>query len=120
MRELRKLEKAVKKYEILLEEFPEEAKENKKIYIDDLENLVNFVKVYINDMSDKFKIWCDTNVAVLESPTSNMIYRIKRTMHLKIVEYYLNKFSENLSKARKLNGKLEKIQKRFQQYQYFS
>ena len=119
MREIRKLEKTVDKYEKLLLEDQEEAKQNKEIYINDLKLLIDFMEKYIEDISDKFQIWCDACVNVFDQSTNNIFLRIKRAIDMKIVNHYLNKFSKMMSKAGILQSRLKKIQKRFEQYKYF-
>ena len=120
MRELRKIEKAVKQYKMLLIRNQEEAKRNKKKYLEDLENLMKFIDVYKEDISEKFQIWCNTSVRVFESPTSNVFLEIKRNIDMKIVNHYLNKFSYSLSKVDILKRELKTIRQRFIQYQYFT
>ena len=120
MREIRKLEKAVKQYERLLIEDPNDAKENKEIYINDLKLVMDYMEDYIDDMSEKYQIWCDTSVDVFEAPTNNIFLRIKRAVDMYIVNYYLNKFSKMMSNAGILQTKLEKIKERFIQYQYLT
>ena len=120
MREIRKLEKAVREYETLLIEDPVDAKENKEIYIDDLKLVMDFMENYIDDMSEKFQMWCDTSVEVFEAPTNNIFLRIKRAVDMYIVNFYLNKFSEMMFIVGNLKTRLEKVQKRFEQYQYFT
>ena len=120
MREIRKLEKAVKEYETLLIEDPIDAKENKEIYINDLKLVMDYMEDYIDDMSEKYQIWCDTSVDVFEAPTNNIFLRIKREVDMYIVNYYLDKFSKMMSTVGELQTRLKKVQERFIQYQYFT
>lgn len=120
MREIRKLEKAVKEYEILLIEDPVDAKENKQIYMDDLEGIMEYLENYLNDLSEKYQIWCDTSVSVWEQSTNNIFLRTKRKVDMYIVNYYLDKFSKIMSQVGQLQLRFKKIQERFVQYQYFT
>ena len=119
MGELRKLEKAVNKYEEMLLKNQEEAKRNKEIYINDVKMLVDFIEEYIEDISNKLQIWCDVSVSVFDQSTNNIFLKTKRAIDMKIVNHYLNKFSKMMSKAGLLQRRLEKIQKRFEQYKCF-
>ena len=119
MRELRKVTKAVKDYEKLLTEDPQNAKTYQKEYRNDVEILVAVIQTYLNTTAEILQTWCEISVEVFDMPTNNLFQRIKRTIHMTIVNHYLNRLSLEMSKAGKLQTALTKIQTRFMQYQYF-
>ena len=97
----------------------EEAQQNKEIYINDVKMLVDFIEEYIEDISNKFQIWCDVSVSVFEQSTNNIFLKTKRAIDMEIVNHYLNKCSKMMLEAGNLKERLKKIQKRFEQYQCF-
>lgn len=119
MRELRKVTKAVKEYEKLLTEDPQNAKTYQKEYRNDVEILVAVIQTYLNTTAEILQTWCEISVEVFDMPTNNLFQRIKRAIHMAIVNHYLNRLSLEMSKAGKLQTALTKIQTRFMQYQYF-
>lgn len=120
MRELRKIQKAVKQYENLLLINQENARKYHKEYLDDIEILKEVTEVYINETSKIFQKWCDASVSVFEQPENNIFQKIKRRIEMAITNHYLNKLSYELSKVGILQRSLEKIKERFIQYKYFT
>ncbi len=116
---LREIQKAIEKYEILLQEYQEEAKKGKNDFIKDVETISEALNSYIDETAKESQIWCDTSVAVFEEKDNNFCLKIKKKVDMMIVNYYLNKLSAELSKAGLLQKRLLKIKQRFVQYQYF-
>ena len=119
MMELRKIEKAVKKYEILLLQDQENAKKHQKEYREDVEIRIAVIEAYLDDATKKLQTWCDTSVEVWDAPTNNVFQRIKRAIQMAIVNYHLNYLSGQMARAGKLQELLAKIKSRFAQFQYF-
>ncbi len=119
MREMRKVEKAVKQYEKLLLQNPQNAKEYKEDYLKDVELLIAVVETYIKDTARIFQIWCDTSVRIWAEPSNNVLQKIKRAIDMAIANYYLNRLSGEIAKAEKFKKPLKKIKGRFEQFQYF-
>lgn len=120
MRELRKIQKAVKQYENLLLVDQENARKYHKEYLKDIEILREVTKVYIEETSKIFQQWCNTSVSVFEQPENNIFQKIKRKIDMTITNHYLNKLSHELSEAGIMQRGLERIKERFVQYQYFT
>ncbi len=119
MREMRKVEKAVKEYERLLLQDPKNAKEYKEDYLKDVELLIDVVETYIEDTKKVFQTWCDTSVKVWDLPTNNVFQKIKRAISMAISNHYLNVLSKQMAKANKFQDPLALIKERFEQFQYF-
>ncbi len=119
MREMRKVEKAVKKYERLLVQNPQNAKEYKEDYLKDVELLIAVVETYIKDTAEVLQTWCDTSVKVWDLPTNNVFQKIKRAIGMAISNHYLNLLSKEMVKAGKFQEPLALIKERFEQFQYF-
>ena len=119
MRELRKIEKAVISFEKMLIEDPQKARTYKNEYKDYVETLLEVMKNYIDTTADIFETYCDSCVKVWDAPTCNLSKKIRRTIDMAIINYYLNILSLELSKAGMLQRRLIKINDRFTQLQYF-
>ncbi len=119
MREMRKVEKAVKEYEKLLTQNPQNAKEYKEDYLKDVELLIVVVETYIEHTEEVFQTWCDTSVKVWEEPTNNIFQKIKRAIGMAISNHYLNLLSKEIAKAGRFQEPLALIKGRFEQFQYF-
>ncbi len=116
---LRKFEKVIGKYEILLQKYQEEAKKEKNDFIKDVEAISEAMNSYIDETAKELQIWCDISVAVFEEKDNILCLKIKKKVDMAIVNYHLNKLSVKLSKAGLLQKRLFKIKQRFIQYQYF-
>ena len=116
---MRKVEKAVKEYEKLLLQDPQNAKRYKEEYLKDVEILIAVVETYIENTEKVFQIWCDTSVRVWEEPTNNVFQRIKRAIGMSISNHYLKFLSKQMAKADKFQKPLGLIKERFEQFQYF-
>lgn len=116
---LRKFQKTIKRYEMLLQENQEEAKKGKNDFIKDVELIKKALNKYIDETAKELQIWCDTSVAVFEKKDNRLYLKIKKKIDMAIVNHYLNKLSGYLSKAGLLQKRLLKIEQRFKQYQYF-
>lgn len=112
MFELYKIRQSIKDYECLFYEEPEVLKSDILSYSKDIESLLSFVDMYINEYSDRLVIWCDANVAVwsIENPSLWMKFRI--FFWQKIIDYQLNRISYLLSKAKIYQSILLGFQKR--------
>ena len=117
MKELRKIEKAIKEYEILISNDQKTARENCEYYIKDIESLNSFIESYLDTTVQNFQVWCDTSVSVFEEETNNVFGKIKKQIDRVITNHYLNKLSLEMSKAGILQKRLSKIKLRFIQYQ---
>ena len=120
MRELRKIQKAVKQYENLLLVNQENARKYYEEYLKDIEILREITEVYIDETSKIFQKWCDTSVSVFEQPENNIFQKIKRKIDMTITNHYLNKLSYELLEAGIMQRGLERIKERFVQYKYFT
>lgn len=120
MNELRKLEKKVNGFEVLLSKYPEEAKKNKDGYIQDLEVLIDFIDDYIKFLSEKLQEWYSVNISIFEVTTTNIFFDVSKKIDTIIVEHYLKKYSKEMLKAESLQKRLKVIEKRFMQFKYFS
>ena len=78
---------------------PEEAKKNCKSYLEDVERLQEIVNIYIEKTTELFQISCNTCVEVWTLPSNTIFARIKRSIEMKIVNHYLNRYSCELSSA---------------------
>ncbi len=119
MMELRKVKKAVEKYETLLVKDQENAKRYKNEYAKDIEILLAVVETYLNDAAKELQIWCNTMANVFQEPTNNFWQRTKRAIDMAVVNHYFNGLSKRMFQAGNLQTRLKKIQQRFVQYQYF-
>lgn len=120
MNELREIQKAVVKYENLLANNQENAKMYCKEYMEDLEILKTVNETYIDSTVKIFQEWCNFSVIIFETVPNNIFQRIKKCIDMKIANHYLNTISYKMSKAGILQIKLDKINLRFIQYQYFN
>lgn len=116
---LRKFQKVIEKYEILLQRYQEEAKKGKNDFIKDVELIKEALNEYIDETTKEFQIWCDTSVAIFEEKDNKLYLKIKKKIDMAIVNHHLNRLSNYLSKAGLLQKRLLKIEQRFIQYQYF-
>ncbi len=70
---LRKFQKTIKRYEMLLQENQEEAKKGKNDFIKDVELIKKALNEYIDETAKELQIWCDTSVAVFEKKITGYI-----------------------------------------------
>ena len=118
MREMRKVEKAVIKYAMLLVQDPQNAKKYKDDYLKDVELLITVVETYIDQTAKDLQNWCDTSVKVWDLPTDNLFEKIRRAISMAISNHYLNILCEKMAKAGKFQEILALIKERFEQYKY--
>lgn len=119
MNELRKIEKAVKKYEKTLNDNEKIIKENLKVCTNDLELIMAVLEAYIDSTLEIFQKWCDISVDVFSRTEDNIFLKLKRGIEMKIVNHYLNKLSYEISMAYTYQRRLEQIQMRVAQFQYW-
>ena len=120
MSQLRKVEKITKKYEWMLLYNVEEAKKNKDQYKKDVDYLVEYLEVYINSITEEFKMWCNLSVQIFFKPENNIIELAKKRFFMAVANHYLNKLSGEMFEAPRLQKALKRMSTRFNQFQYFN
>lgn len=117
-KELRTIKKAVKDYSNLLNNDKENAVKYCDDYIKDVNILIEFLEVFIDETADVFKHWCNISVAVFEWPEDNIFKSVYKSLNMMVANHYLNKFSFDLSSAGKFKTQLEKVKIRLEQFKY--
>ena len=120
MKELRKIQKAVKQYENLLLENQENARMYHEQYLQEIEVLGEIINLYIEQTSKVFQEWCNISIQIFVLPENNIFQKIKRKINMNIVNYYLNKYSYELTEIGIMQRGLERIKQRFIQYKYLT
>ena len=120
MNELRQVEKAVEKYEKDLSNSPRVIKQDLNIFQDDVEILIAFLDTFIKFSRKHIKNWERVFNENYLIPEINPFSVMKKSFWFRVAEYYLKKCNKELEKAGGLRKKLEFIQKKMEQYQYFS
>ena len=118
MKELRKIQKSIKQYQILLNTDTQNAKQNCKEYLEDVTSIEDFINYYIEDASKELQKWCDISVTKFFSESKNIILKMKRWIDMAIINHYLSKISGELAVAGKCKENLKSIKERFIQYEY--
>lgn len=120
MGDLRKVEKAVKEYIVLLSENQENAKKYQEEYRLDVEGLIAFIERYIDDTAEDFQKWCDICVCVFVESDKTLFQRIKNKINTIIVNHMLNRLTDELHTAGIIQDELTEILKRFNQFKYYT
>lgn len=120
MRELRKIQKAIEKYQILLNRDTPNARQNCREYLEDVTSIEDFINFFIEDASKELQKWCDISVTNFFSESRNIILRIKKRIDMSIINHYLNKISRELAVAGRCQENLQPIKKRFLQFKYLT
>lgn len=113
---LREIQKAVEKYEILLQENQEEAKERKNEYLKCIEAAKQDLNECIDRNAKEYQIWSERLVEVFEKKDDKLYLKIEKKIDMAVISSYLNRISIDLFKAGLLQERLLKIEQRFIQY----
>lgn len=118
MKTLRKIQKSVKEYQILLNEDTESAKLNSKEFLKNVMQLEDYLEYFIDDASKELQKWCDISVANFFESSKDVVSIVKRKIDRIIINHYLNKISKELAVAGQCQEKIKKIKERFIQFEY--
>ena len=118
MKTLRRIQKSIKKYQILLNEDTENAKSNSKEYLECVIQLEEYLEYFIEDVSNELQKWCDISVTNFFKCSKNIILIVKRKIDMMIINHYLNKISGELAVAGQCQEKVKRIKERFIQFEY--
>ena len=115
---LRKIQKSIEEYQILLNTDTESAKKNSKEYLNDIICIEVLLEKFIEEATEELKKWCDISVSNFFNDSTNIFLKIKRQIDMAIINHYLYKISGELAIAGKCQARLNPIKERFIQFEY--
>ena len=120
MRELRKIQKAIEEYQILLKTDTQNAKQNCIEYLEDVTSIEGFINYFIEDASKELERWCHISAGNFLNQSTNIFLKVKRWINMSIINHYLNKISRELAIAGKCQESLIPLKERFVQFKYLT
>lgn len=120
MRELRKVQQAVERYNEALVQRPWIIKENLKEYQDDIEILISFMNSFQKQVELKLKKTIKKYLSLPTATDPNLLVDLKDFINVKITCYNLKKYSKKKKDLENLNEDLKQIKNKLMQFECFS
>lgn len=113
---LRKIERTINCFYLLVNEYPEEIKKNLDEFGKDAKILNDLMKNYIDDLQAEYVDMNEEYNEYLKNDKLNIFQKI----NMKSLSYFMSKYEELIQKSTVLQKKIDKVELRIMQFKYFS